>query len=91
MLAVGENKPVAGSYISADAKGLPAESVPLTTKTFPLGSTVTLGLIRAVPKLPVAVKVFVVGSYISTEDRATGPGPAPPTIKTLPSLNVTSW
>ena len=60
--------PVAGSKISADARGIPVTaSNPPTTRTLPSGNKVAPDEIRAVDMLPVRVNEPVFGSQISAE------------------------
>ena len=80
---VAKKVPVAGSYNSAEARGLPEESVPPATRTLPLGNKAAMWLYRVTPIDPVAEKIPVAGSYNSAEARKTKVL-APPATRTLP-------
>jgi hypothetical protein len=83
---------VLGSYTSAEDRALMPTPATLTvlpaTRTLPLGSSVAVCPLRAVPREPVAVHVPVLGSYTSAEEVPTPPPPTtttpPPATRTLP-------
>ena len=78
------NKPVAGSYNSADARtrGLIEPSVPPVIRTLPLASKVAVCPTRAVDMDPVELNEPVPGSYSSADP--TPEPPSPPVTRTLP-------